>query len=80
MKTTLSKIIKAYSVGLAVLAITIQPYYFGKYIGINFQVGFLPAYIWSCIIEAIIIISLLAPFFIGSMILGSIKESKNEKK
>lgn len=70
------KKVKAYLIGLAVVAFFVQPYFFGKLIGFNMEYP-IAGYIISCIAEFAIVALLYAPYAIGDSFL---EKSKGKKK
>lgn len=66
---------KAYLVGLLVIGLMIQPWFFGKLIGLNMDFGPL-SYVTALFIELVIVGLLFLPYAIGSSILKEDKGSK----
>lgn len=66
---------KSYLVGLLVIGLFIQPWFFGKLIGLNMDFGPL-SYFSALFLELIIVVVLYLPYAIGSSLLKEDKGSK----
>ena len=59
--------IKSYLIGLLTIIAFIQPWFFGKFIGLNMDFGTL-SYAWAILIEFGIIFTILSHYLLGKKI------------